>query len=90
MFISSAKQSDSHIYVLFHIFSIMIYHKILNIGFPGGSVVKNPPAMPETHVQSQAQEDHLEKGRAASLCFLGSQFPHSNCGTTHLYVSSSL
>ena len=31
------------------------------IGFPGGSVVKNPPAMQETWVQSLGQEAPLEK-----------------------------
>ena len=30
-------------------------------GFPGGSVVKNPPAMQETQVQSLGWEDPLEK-----------------------------
>ena len=29
--------------------------------FPGGSVVKNPPAMQETQVWSLGQEDPLEK-----------------------------
>ena len=29
---------------------------ILDLGFPGGSVVKNPPAMKETQAQSQGQE----------------------------------
>ena len=29
---------------------------------PSGSVVKNPPAMQETWVQSLSQEDPLEKG----------------------------
>ena len=33
-------------------------------GFPGGTVVKNPPAMQETRVPSLSQEDSLEKGRA--------------------------
>ena len=32
--------------------------------FPGGSVVKNPPAMPEAWVQSLGLEDPLEKGMA--------------------------
>ena len=32
--------------------------------FPGGSVVKNLPAMQETQVQSLGQEDPLEKGMA--------------------------
>ena len=31
-------------------------------GFPGGSVVKNLPAMQETWVWSLGLEDHLEKG----------------------------
>ena len=30
-------------------------------GFPGGSVVKNPPANQETQVRSLGQEDTLEK-----------------------------
>ena len=34
------------------------------LGFPGGSVVKNPPAMQETRVQSLGQEDPLEKEMA--------------------------
>ena len=32
------------------------------IGFLGGSVVKNPPAMQEIPVQLLGQEDPLEKG----------------------------
>ena len=31
------------------------------MGFPDGSVVKNPPAKQETVVQSLGQEDPLEK-----------------------------
>ena len=33
-------------------------------GFPGGSVVKNVPAMQETWVLSLGQEDPLEEGMA--------------------------
>ena len=33
-------------------------------GFPGGSAVKNLPAMQETRVQSQGWEDLLEKEMA--------------------------
>ena len=33
-------------------------------GFPGASVIKNPPAMQETRVQSPSQEDPLEKEMA--------------------------
>ena len=32
--------------------------------FPGGSVVKNPPAVQETQVQSLGWEDPLEEGMA--------------------------
>ena len=32
--------------------------------FPGGSAVKNPPAVQDTWVQSLGQEDPLEKGMA--------------------------
>ena len=34
------------------------------MGFPGGSVVKNPPAMQGTWVQSLGWEDPLEEGMA--------------------------
>ena len=33
-------------------------------GFPGGSVVKNPPAMQETLVEALGQEDPLEEEMA--------------------------
>ena len=33
-------------------------------GFPGGSAVKNLPAMQETRVRSLGQEDSLERGMA--------------------------
>ena len=33
-------------------------------GFPGASVIKNPPAMQEMRVQSPGQEDPLEKEMA--------------------------
>ena len=32
-----------------------------DLGFPGGSAIKNPPAMQEMWVQSLGQEDALEK-----------------------------
>ena len=35
-----------------------------SLGFPGGSVVKNLPAMQETQVQSLGLEDPLEEGMA--------------------------
>ena len=36
----------------------------LGMGFPGDSVVKNPPAKQETWVQSLGQENPLEKKMA--------------------------
>ena len=43
--------------------------------FPGGSVVKNLPAMPETQVQSLGQEEPLEKGMAISSIILAWRNP---------------
>ena len=34
------------------------------LGFPSGSVVKNPPAMQKTQAQSLGREDLLEEGMA--------------------------
>jgi len=39
-------------------------------GFPGGSAVKNPPAMQETWVQSLVGEDPLEEGMATHFRML--------------------
>ena len=43
--------------------------------FPGGSVVKNLPAMPETQVQSLGQEEPLEKGMATHPSILAQRIP---------------
>ena len=43
-----------------------MHHK----GFPGGSVVKNLPAMQETWVQSLSWEDPLEEGMTTTLVLL--------------------
>ena len=51
------------------------YHQINLMGFPGGSVVKNPPAMQETRVQSLGWEDPLEKGKATHSSILASRIP---------------
>ena len=37
------------------------------MGFPGGSVVKNPPAMQKMQARFLGQEDPLEKGNGNSL-----------------------
>ena len=45
------------------------------MGFPGGSVVKNLPAMQETQVQSLGQEDPLEKAMATHSSILAWEVP---------------
>ena len=40
------------------------------MGFPGGSVVKNPPAKQETQVQSLSQEDPWRKKWQPTPIFL--------------------
>ena len=47
----------------------------LVLGFPGGSAVKNPPAMQETQVQSLGQEDPLEKGMSTHSSILAWRSP---------------
>ena len=48
---------------------------IHDMGFPGGSVVKNLPVKQETWVQSLGQEDPLEKEMAAHSCILAWKIP---------------
>ena len=43
--------------------------------FPGGSVVKNLPAVQETWVQSQGQEDPLEEKMATHSSILAWRIP---------------
>ena len=45
------------------------------MGFPGGSEVKNLPAMQEVWVQSLGQEDPLEKGMATHSSILAWKIP---------------
>ena len=44
-------------------------------GFPGGSVVKNLPAMQETWVRTLGQEDYLEEGMATHSHTLAWRIP---------------
>ena len=44
-------------------------------GFPGGSVVKNPPAMQETWVLSLGREDPLKGGMASHSSILAWRIP---------------
>ena len=46
-------------------------------GFPGGSGVKNSPAMQETRVQSLDQEDPLEEGMTIHSSILTWRIPGS-------------
>ena len=53
------------------IWSFRLIQKIeLESGFPGGSVVKNSPAMQETRARSLGQENPLEKEMATHSSFL--------------------
>ena len=45
------------------------------MGFPDGSVVKNPPAMQETWVGSLGQEDPLEKEMGTHFSILALEIP---------------
>jgi len=45
------------------------------MGFPGGSVVKNLPAIQKTQFQSLGQEDPLEKGMATHSSILVWRIP---------------
>ena len=48
---------------------------MLNMNFPGRSVIKNPPAMQETWIQSLGQEDPLEKEMATHFSILAWEIP---------------
>ena len=45
------------------------------MGFPGGSAVKNPPAMQETQVHSLGQEDPLKEEMATLSGILAWKIP---------------
>ena len=47
----------------------------VGLGFPSGSVIKNPSAIQETWVQSLGQEDCLEKEMATHSCILAWEIP---------------
>ena len=73
MVVSGIQQNDSviHIYQFFTSFSIMVYHRILNIG----SHVKRLSTMRETQVQFLGQEDLLEKEVATHSSILAWRSP---------------
>ena len=45
----------------------------ITMGFPGGSVIKNPPVVQETWVQSLGREDSWEKEMATSSSIFASE-----------------
>ena len=45
------------------------------LGFPGGSVVKNPPAVQEMQVRSLDREDLLQKNTATHSSILAWEIP---------------
>ena len=45
------------------------------MGFPGGSVVNNPPAVQEMQVRSLDQEDPLEKEKVTHSSILAWEIP---------------
>ena len=47
------------------------------MGFPGGSLVKNLPAVQEMQVQSLGQEDPLEKEMATHCSILAWRIPRT-------------
>ena len=57
-----------YIYVILHCY-ISVW------GFPVAQMVKNLPAMQETHVQSLGQKNPLEKGMATHSCILDWEIP---------------
>ena len=54
---------------------LFLYQINKRMGFPDGSVVKNPPAMRETWVRSLGWEDPLEEGMATHSSFLAWRIP---------------
>ena len=70
--VSVVQQNESVIYTHICVYTFTnIYIYIL--GFPGGSLVKNPPAvqeMQEMRVQSLGWEDPLEEGMATHFSIL--------------------
>ena len=45
------------------------------MGFPGGSLINNPPAIREMHIQSLLQKDPLEKEMATCFSILAWEIP---------------
>ena len=52
-------------------------HLMTCLGFPGGSVVKNLPAIQEMQIQSLGQEDPLEKQMAIHFSIPAREIPRT-------------
>ena len=63
---------------LCHDFSVFLLALTIALGFPGGSDVKNLPAMRKTWVQFLGQEDPLEKGMATHSSILARRIPQTD------------
>ena len=57
--------------------------------FPGGSVVKNVPAVQEMQLQSLGQEDPLEKEMGTHSSILAGKYNREACGATVPGVTES-
>ena len=55
----------------------------MNMGFPGGSVVKNPPAKQETQVRSLGWKEPLEKEMAIRSSILAWKIPQTEEPSTY-------
>ena len=68
---SSCREKSSGLPLILHYGELYNYFR----GFPGGSAVKNLPAMQEMRVQSLGQEDPLEEGTAIHSNILAWEIP---------------
>ena len=55
----------------------------MTMGFPGGSVVKNPPAKQETQVRSLGWKEPLEKEMAIRSSILAWKIPQTEEPSTY-------
>ena len=57
--------------------SIVYILSLRYLGFPGGSVVKNPPVIPEAQAQSLCLEDPLEEEMTTQFSVLAWEIPRT-------------
>ena len=80
---SSCREKSSGLPLILHYGELYNYFR----GFPGGSAVKNLPAMQEMQVQSLGWEDPLEEGMATHSSILAWRIPEDR-GVWHAAVHS--